>query len=95
MRRRLNTFLQKALWIIAFVFCLLIFALNIYYHSSVSYDGFEVVTIAFDLVYSFIALLIIGLLVLFIRRFLIRLERINQNWLFFFFALINYSFYYT
>lgn len=92
MRKSLNALAKNTLWCIAVLFLLLIFALNLFYHTTVSYDAAEKVTIHCFLRPGLLILLLVGLLVLLLQRFSEPLVHLNQRLLFFLLSLLYLSF---
>ena len=92
MHKRMNTLVINSLWYIAVCILLSIFVLNVIYHTTISYDAAEKVTIHCFGVAGIMILLLVGLLVLLIQRFSGHLKHLNQYLLFLLFSLVYSAF---
>ena len=92
MRKRMNAWAGNALWCIAAMILLSIFVLNVIYHTTISYDASEKVTIHVFWAAGLLMLLLAALLVLLLRQFSMPLERLNQRLLFLLLSLVYCAF---
>lgn len=92
MRKRMNALAENTLWCIATFILLSIFALNVFYHTTISYDAAEKITIHGFGAAGILILLLVGLLVLLLQRFSESLKHLNQHWLFLLFSLVYCAF---
>lgn len=88
MCNRLYTFLSRALWRIAAVFSLAVFSMNLFFHSTVSYDSHEKVTISGYLLPCLAMLALVVCVFLIVAYFRKQMEKIHQGWLFILFCAV-------
>lgn len=88
MYNRLHSFLCRALWYLAAVLSFTILSLNLFFHTTVSYDRHEKVTITGYLLPGLAMLLLVAGLILLCVRFRKAMEKLHQGWLFAAFSVV-------
>ena len=88
MRTRLYLFLNRALYLIAAILSFLILGLNLFFHTTVSYDVCEYVNVFGYLLPGLKMMILTAGLFLLVRRFQNALKKIRQEWLFLLFSAV-------
>lgn len=88
MRTRLYPFLNRALYLIAAILSFLILGLNLFFHTTVSYDVCEYVNVFGYLLPGLKMMILTAGLFLLVWRFQNALKKIRQEWLFLLFSAV-------